>query len=60
MLKNNGGIKTMENKNFGVYKRVIISIAKQLFYPSEVIQALREAKTENECTLIMTTARQNG
>lgn len=44
--------------NFGTYKRHIIATAKQLFYPKEVVEALKDAKTEKECTLIMRTARE--
>lgn len=39
------------------YKRHAISIAKDLLYPSEVIEKLKEAYTENEICRIMTTAR---
>lgn len=36
-----------------------IKIAKQLFYPKSVIQALKEAKTLGELDIIMNTARHN-
>lgn len=40
------------------YRRHIIKIAKELYYNDSVIEQLKNAKTENEMTRIMTTARE--
>ena len=40
-------------------KREYIQIAKDLHYPKETIEKIRNAKDENECSRILHTARAN-
>lgn len=42
------------------WKKKAITTARELYYPKEVIEAIENAKTENEVTLILTTARKRG
>lgn len=39
------------------YKKSVITTAKQLFYPKDVVESLKNATTEAEITRIMKTAR---
>ena len=39
------------------WKKKAIIAARELYYSEEVIEAIRNAKTENEATLILTTER---
>lgn len=41
-------------------KREVIKVAKELNYGEEVIESLRNAKTVNELSRIMATARNKG
>lgn len=39
------------------YRKYIIKVARELYYPLHVIDALKVAQSEAECTRIMTNAR---
>lgn len=41
------------------YKQVAIRIAKDLEYPKEVIEKIKDATNDNEISRIMTTQRQS-
>lgn len=49
---------TKEEKEFLEHKKSTIEIARDLMYPKEVIEKIKNAKTSNEITRIMTTQRQ--
>lgn len=49
--------KYSKEQEFLVYKKKSIKIAKELLYKPDVIEALQEAKTEFEVSLIMEDAR---
>ena len=42
------------------WKEKAIKTARELYYPQEVIEAIENAKTENEAILILRTARLRG
>ena len=42
------------------YKKKAIKAALELQYPEEVVEAIKNAKTQNEVIRILTTARKRG